>query len=377
MTELLLFMKPQAIRCREYSNREKNWISFTREERVRKTRGIMGLSQTLLFYVLVCVHLGVSQHYLRLRPSPSDHLPVPDLKEDPDPEYDPREQDLAERTLRKKLGSNFDPNFMSISPPMLVNLSASDNQVKLQGPMPNEIKKLDLTETPYGKRVKVGKKARRKFLQWLWTYTHCPVVYTWKDLGVRFWPRYIKEGNCFSERSCSFPEGMSCKPVKSINKIFLRWYCQGFLRQKYCTWIQVQYPIISECKCSCWFSLRKFWWSRGEWTENTVSIALLTLYRGGHHSKSIFLYSILSEIPTLYIFKKNAAIFSNWTRTIFYSPPWNVFLGEHEHFRRKSFGFFWYFYETLKMECICYTSPRGELFSTEHWCWLLFHCNAA
>lgn len=40
-----------------------------------------------------------------------------------------------------------------------------------------------------------------------------------------------------------------------------------------------------------------------EWTENTVSIALLTLYRGGHHSKSIFLYSILSEIPTLYIFK--------------------------------------------------------------------------
>lgn len=49
----------------------------------------------------------------------------------------------------------------------------------------------------------------------------------------------------------------------------------------------------------------------GEWTENTVSIALLTLYRGGHHSKSIFLYSILSEIPTLYIFKKNAAIFSN------------------------------------------------------------------
>ncbi|KAF0025338.1 hypothetical protein F2P81_022219 [Scophthalmus maximus] len=114
----------------------------------------MGLSQTLLVYALVCVHFGVSQHYLRLRPSPSDHLPVPDLKEDPDPEYDPREQDLAERTLRKKLGSNFDPNFMSISLPMLVNHSAPDNQVKLQGPMPNEIKKLDLSETPYGKRVK-------------------------------------------------------------------------------------------------------------------------------------------------------------------------------------------------------------------------------
>ncbi|KAJ3607767.1 hypothetical protein NHX12_024818 [Muraenolepis orangiensis] len=216
----------------------------------------MGFSPSLLVFLqLACVHLAVSQPYLRLRPSPSEHLPVPDLKEDPDPEYDPREQDLVERTLRKKLGSNFDPNFMSIgSPPLLqlqVNFSVQDTQVRPHGAMPSEIKRLDLSETPYGKRVKVGKKARRKFLQWLWTYTHCPVLYGWKDLGARFWPRYIKEGNCFSERSCSFPEGMLCKPAKSITKTFLRWYCQGFLRQKYCTWIPVQYPIISECKCSC------------------------------------------------------------------------------------------------------------------------------
>lgn len=208
----------------------------------------------LLLLTLLSAHLGSCQHYLphyRLRPSPSDHLPVPGLHEDPDPEYDPREQDLVERTLRKKLGSNFDPNFMSISAPAQLNLSHTQLELRVHGPMPNEIKKLDLSETPYGKRVKVGKKARRKFLQWLWTYTHCPVVYAWKDLGVRFWPRYIKEANCFSERSCSFPEGMFCKPVKSITKTFLRWYCQGFLRQKYCTWIPVQYPIISECKCSC------------------------------------------------------------------------------------------------------------------------------
>ncbi|XP_030626058.1 noggin-2 [Chanos chanos] len=213
--------------------------------------------------VLLVLSLGlfllrpVAQHHLRLRPSPSEHLPVPDLKEDPDPEYDPREQDLSERTLRKKLGSNFDPNFMSIGMPPQFNSSSTaqaqqDAQLaRVPGPMPNDIKKLDLTETPYGKRLKVGKKARRKFLQLLWTYTYCPVLYTWKDLGARFWPRYIKEGNCFNERSCSFPEGMFCKPVKSVTKTFLRWYCQGFLRQKYCTWIPVQYPIISECKCSC------------------------------------------------------------------------------------------------------------------------------
>lgn len=202
-----------------------------------------------LLLLLLCAQGAAAQHYLRLRPSPSEHLPVPDLKEDPDPEHDPREQDLSEKTLRKKLGSNFDPSFMSIHLPTQLNASAPPELPRL--PMSADLKKLNLTETPYGRRVKVGKKARRKFLQWLWMYTHCPVLYTWKDLGVRFWPRYIKEGNCFSERSCSFPEGMSCKPVKSVTKTLLRWYCQGFLRQKYCTWISVQYPIISECKCSC------------------------------------------------------------------------------------------------------------------------------
>ncbi|XP_060642171.1 noggin-2-like [Anolis sagrei] len=214
----------------------------------------MKAPQALLLYSSLAVlwPQGCGQPYLRLRPSPSDNLPVKDIIEHPDPEYDPKEQDLDERTLRKKLGSSFDPHFMSVAAPVQGNLSDPHHRpFKGTGPLPNELKKLDLGETPYGARLRLGKKARRKFLQWLWAYTYCPVVYTWKDLGARFWPRYIKEGNCFSERSCSFPEGMYCKPVKSVTKTFLRWYCQGWSRQKYCTWIPVQYPVISECKCAC------------------------------------------------------------------------------------------------------------------------------
>ncbi|XP_049329977.1 noggin-2-like [Astyanax mexicanus] len=213
-------------------------------------RGIMGLLLLPLLLPLPCAHPAAAQHYLRLRPQPSDHLPVPDLKEVPDPEYDPREQDLSERTLRKKLGSHFDPGFMSIGAPQHLNVSTRAVPPP-PGAVPADFRKLDLTATPYGARLRLGKKARRKLVQFLWTYTHCPVLYGWKDLGVRFWPRYVKEGTCFGERSCSLPEGMFCKPVKSVTKTFLRWYCQGFLRQKYCTWIPVQYPIISECKCSC------------------------------------------------------------------------------------------------------------------------------
>ncbi|XP_041063000.1 noggin-2 [Cetorhinus maximus] len=214
----------------------------------------MELPQYMLscFCMLLLQH-GLCQPYLHLRPVPSDSLPVVDIIEHPDPDNDPKDNDLDERTLRKKLGSHFDPNFMSITLPQLEDSPSRDpnSRFKPLGAMPNDIKRLDLSETPYGRKMKLGKKARRKFQQWLWSYTYCPVMYTWKDLGGRFWPRFVKEGNCYNERSCSFPEGMLCKPVKSISKTFLRWYCQGWSKPKYCTWIPVQYPVISECKCSC------------------------------------------------------------------------------------------------------------------------------
>ncbi|XP_063790753.1 noggin-2-like [Pseudophryne corroboree] len=208
----------------------------------------------LLCSCLVLVHhQGSCQPFLRFRPSPSGDLPVLPVIEQPDPEQDPKEQDLDERALRKKLGSNFDPNFMAVVLPNLVNTSTQDSLTKTKtlGSLPIELKKMDLSEAPYGGRIKIGKKARRKFLQWLWAYTYCPVLYTWKDLGVRFWPRFIKEGQCFGEKSCSLPEGMYCRPHKSVTKIFLRWHCQGWSRQRFCTWIPFQYPILSECKCSC------------------------------------------------------------------------------------------------------------------------------
>ncbi|NXO01218.1 NOGG2 protein, partial [Rhinopomastus cyanomelas] len=180
---------------------------------------------------------GGAQPFLRLRPSPSDNLPVKDIVEHPDPEYDPKEQDLDERTLRKKLGGHFDPGFMAVAEPAPANASGSGG---------GSSGAAAAAAGDVG-----GRKARRKVLRWLWARTRCPVLYTWKDLGVRFWPRYIKEGNCLAERSCSLPEGMFCKPVKSVAKTFLRWHCQGWSSHKYCTWIPVQYPLISECKCSC------------------------------------------------------------------------------------------------------------------------------
>ncbi|XP_038618199.1 noggin-2-like [Tachyglossus aculeatus] len=209
--------------------------------------------------LLLCSYMalapaGSGQPFLRLRPSPSDSLPVKDIIEHPDPDYDPKEQDLDERALRQRLGSHLDPGFMSVAAPPPGGAGGGGGGGGGRdgdGGGGGELRRLDLGEGPAGARVKLGRKARRRLAQWLWAYTSCPVVYTWKDLGLRFWPRYLREGSCPPERSCSLPQGMFCRPARSVPKTLLRWHCQGWARHKYCTWIPVQYPVISECKCSC------------------------------------------------------------------------------------------------------------------------------
>lgn len=198
---------------------------------------------------------GTCQHYYVLRPVPSDALPVPDIREDPDPVFDPKEKDLNETELRAALGSLFDPLFMSVAPPEERNTagedaSDADTRQKLLAAMPKEMRALDFEAQP-GRKQKTSRRLRRRLQQWLWSYAFCPVLYAWNDLGARFWPRYLKVGGCYSKRSCSVPEGMLCRPARSTYFTILRWRClqkRGLLK---CAWIPVQYPVISECKCSC------------------------------------------------------------------------------------------------------------------------------
>ncbi|XP_056627612.1 noggin-3 [Triplophysa dalaica] len=210
----------------------------------------------LIFSLGFRIEEGVCQHFFHLRPIPSDNLPLEVLKEHPDPTLDPKENDLNETELRAILGSHFDQNFMSITPPEdkyagLDDLNESElTKLRPTGTMPKDIKAMEF-EIQHGKKHKPSKKLRRRLQLWLWNYTFCPVVHTWQDLGGRFWPRYVKVGSCYSKRSCSFPEGMVCKPAKSTHFTILRWRCQHRKGGLKCAWIPIQYPVISECKCSC------------------------------------------------------------------------------------------------------------------------------
>ncbi|XP_017338158.1 noggin-3 [Ictalurus punctatus] len=213
------------------------------------------LAMCVLFFALGFRIEGVSgqhhtpMHYL-VRPVPSDSLPVVLIKEDPDPVLDPKERDLNETELRSILGAHFDARFMSVMLPEGDSGMDSEGtrQQFLQRPMPKEIRNLDFDTAHDAK--KQNKKLRRRLQLFIWAYAFCPVVYAWQDLGSRFWPRYVKMGSCLAKRSCSMPEGMMCKPSKSVHFTLLRWHCTS-RRPSKCTWIPVHYPVISECKCSC------------------------------------------------------------------------------------------------------------------------------
>lgn len=221
-----------------------------------------GLS--LLFLAILVEKSAASRHWMR--PSPSQDLPVMDLIEPPDKRYDPKPEDLNVKVLKEKMGKNFDREFMSETQPLESKLRPNgtvefsfrrtkQGKVVPATKMPKEIRHLRLhsLKLPDGSkiRMKVGKKMRRKFKQLLWFYTYCPVAYRWKDLGVRFFPRWIKEGSCMTLGSCSFPSGMTCKPHRFVTKMFLRWHCQDWIKKKLCKWISVSYPIITQCSCRC------------------------------------------------------------------------------------------------------------------------------
>ncbi|KAH8037630.1 hypothetical protein HPB51_015064 [Rhipicephalus microplus] len=203
---------------------------------------------------------------LLLRPLPSDDLPVIDLVEPVGHLYDPGPDDLDPVKLQRILAGHFDPKFMAVQRPKESYLHPNGTlkpgfrlrkgRLVPARPMPVELQKIRLKniDLPGGLRVRLnmGRRLRRKMRQLLWTYTYCPLVYRWKDLGLRFWPRWIREGRCYkSRRSCSFPPGMSCREKSSTEKTVLRWHCRDWTQKRQCRWIPATMSILVECSCSC------------------------------------------------------------------------------------------------------------------------------
>ncbi len=191
-----------------------------------------------------------------LRPHPSDDLPVMPLDYGGDERYSlPTEADLDSRKLQRVMGESFNRAYMASVRPLESLLYPNGTYEydfrngRPAGRVPDELKRLAFRLPGSRKQFRIKSKGlRRRVRDYLWSYTYCPVLYTWKDLGGRFWPRWIREGSCGGQRSCSIPTGMTCKVKESSNLTVLWWHCRN---KANCRWIPIKYPIVTACGCSC------------------------------------------------------------------------------------------------------------------------------
>lgn len=198
--------------------------------------------------------------YTNLPLKPSLVMIPLDLQETVNSDLDPDVNNLDQFHLLDIMGEDYDSHFMSLRRPS--EMTSNPNGTLLyqftkedtpRGKMPDEIealtqKAIQLSADGYELRVKFNRKTKKKIQKFLWSYSYCPVRYKWKELSIRFWPRWIKEGRCDNKRSCSIPAGMSCQPTKMKNIKLLRYYCPY---KGNCEWIKISYPILSQCTCAC------------------------------------------------------------------------------------------------------------------------------
>ncbi|XP_067002354.1 noggin [Anabrus simplex] len=201
----------------------------------------------------------LSPDELGLKPDPTEGFIFPQIPEPEGRQFDPRPQDLNVTVLRARLGRHFDSQFMSISRPRS-NRTHMDfpfrqhkgRLVPVPGAeMPAFLRRMNFKSVrlPDGSRLKtrVSAKLQRKLQLFLWAYTACPVLHSWRDLGPRYWPRYVRRGTC--KGSCSVPPGMQCAPSQRALKVILRWQCH---EPNHCQWIELKnFPIVTGCACTC------------------------------------------------------------------------------------------------------------------------------
>nr|QKV26406.1 noggin [Lottia goshimai] len=192
----------------------------------------------------------------------------------------PKKRNLKTRKLLKRLGKAYDENWMSITQPVHIHEIVSN---KIDHKLVAEARNVNFTTPglPNSKQPNITSAMLSVFQDWLIQRGSCPVHFLWEDLGLNFWPRWVKRGFCVDEDSCSWPPGMHCVPAEGKRIRLLRWQCVPRFRRngpfkpnrktkddqqnttepkvkkekrKYgmkCKWMKIPYPVTDECFCSC------------------------------------------------------------------------------------------------------------------------------
>ena len=223
---------------------------------------------------------SVRQRPLQRAKTYADHLMVP-LEFQDFAKKKPRKKNLKRSRLLRKMGEDFDDEWMSIEAPPPAEMDVEVVQTEQVEELVRQISELDLerelaemagdidNEVEDAREGGGGNNNNKAmisvFEQWLVKRSSCPVRYTWEDLGEYFWPRWIRRGHCGDEdsveedpgRVCSWPAGMRCLPGAARTLHILRWHCRrrkpggGGPGRHRCKWFKIPYPITSGCRCAC------------------------------------------------------------------------------------------------------------------------------
>ncbi|CAG5135926.1 unnamed protein product, partial [Candidula unifasciata] len=203
-----------------------------------------------------------NSHGDRLFTLPPNVLNVENIKK-----FTPRKRHLKPKKLLKRLGSDFDSFWMSVDLPD--DLLETHVKQKLDTSLQEQLHTLNLTSLEHTLHAKFssengsrgdgsssgtgnkngGSDMTSDVLEvvksWLMQKSSCPVYYRWEDLGLLYWPRWVRIGMCSikdtplfklgSETAskipkfspCSWPPGMHCVPAKARRLKILRWQCRS------------------------------------------------------------------------------------------------------------------------------------------------------
>ena len=211
----------------------------------------------------------------------------------------PTKKDLRKKHLLKRLGADFSRHWMSLEKPY-DNAGKTATVVERYSDihLASDVSKLNFTYVDDdGAVVAMTPHVQQVVEQWLVQRAICRVRFVWRDMGVLFWPRWVRHGECSGETSCSWPPGMHCVTVERHSIRLLRWQCRrrprrGRKRKRrnrrrrnrkrnhkrgrkhnklaggklltsnknrfwskknnlMCRWLKVPYHLTSKCSCSC------------------------------------------------------------------------------------------------------------------------------
>lgn len=171
--------------------------------------------------------------------------------------FTPRRKHLKPHKLMRRMRKDWDPFWMSAERPEEVH-----GEVVREAPTdPTLVKALErlnftLRRGPDGAPLILEESVQHVLGAWLMQRSTCHVHYVWDDLGILYWPRWVRRGFCeagdshssrpssssFSHSSlgfspsssstpslsssCSWPPGMHCVPAESRRIRILRWQCR-------------------------------------------------------------------------------------------------------------------------------------------------------